>query len=190
MPVWPADAITVNAYLGRDAVEPFLASARNVDGGVFVLVRTSNKGAGQFQDLEAAGRPLFRHVAEAVAAWSAENIGQSGFGDVGAVVGATHPDELAVIRRWIPNVVFLIPGYGAQGGSAADVAAAFRADGTGAIVNSSRGIIASFAPHEPDWEEAIEQATRGAIDDLAAATPMARLRESRETASGGRGERR
>jgi orotidine-5'-phosphate decarboxylase len=175
-PVWPADAMTINPYLGRDAVEPFLKSAREVDGGVFVLVRTSNKAAGQFQDLEAAGRPLYRHVAEAVAAWSAENLGSCGYGDVGAVVGATHPGELALIRQWIPNVVFLVPGYGAQGGSAADVAAAFRADGSGAIVNSSRGIIASFAPHEPDWEEAIEQATRTAIDDLAAATPMVRLR--------------
>jgi orotidine-5'-phosphate decarboxylase len=175
MPVWPADAMTVNPYLGRDAVEPFLASARHVGGGVFILVRTSNKGAGQFQDLACAGRPLYRHVADAVAAWSAENTGLSGFGDVGAVVGATHPGELASIRACIPNVIFLVPGYGAQGGSADDVAPAFRADGTGAIVNSSRGIIASFAPHEPDWEEAIEQATRGAIDDLSAATAMGRL---------------
>jgi orotidine-5'-phosphate decarboxylase len=175
-PVWPADAMTINPYLGRDAVEPFLSSARKVDGGIFVLVRTSNKGAGQFQDLESAGKPLYRHVAEGVAVWSAENLGSSGYGDVGAVVGATHPGELALIRQWIPSVVFLVPGYGAQGGSAGDVAAAFRADGSGAIVNSSRGIIASFAPHEPDWEEAIDQATRTAIDDLAEATPMRRLR--------------
>ena len=175
-PVWPADAMTINPYLGRDAVEPFLASSRKVQAGVFVLVRTSNKGAGQFQDLQAGGKPVYRHVAEAVAAWSAENVGQCGCGDVGAVVGATHPAELAQIRQWIPNVVFLVPGYGAQGGSAADVAAAFHPDGGGAVVNSSRGITASFAPHEPDWEEAIEQATRDAIDDLTQATPMGRLR--------------
>jgi orotidine-5'-phosphate decarboxylase len=174
--VWPADAMTINPYLGRDAVEPFLGSARKVRGGVFVLVRTSNKGAGQFQDLECAGKPIYRHVAEAVGAWAAENPGQSGYGDVGAVVGATHPGELALIRQWVPNVVFLVPGYGAQGGSAADVAAAFRDDGTGAIVNSSRGITAAFAPAEPRWEQAVEQATRAAIDDLARSTPMGLLR--------------
>jgi orotidine-5'-phosphate decarboxylase len=173
---WPADSMTINPYLGRDAVEPFLASARKVDGGVFVLVRTSNKGAGQFQDLECAGKPLYRHVAEAVCAWAAENLGQAGYGDVGAVVGATHPGELALIRRWVPDVLFLVPGYGAQGGSAADIAAAFRADGTGAIVNSSRGIIAAFHPDEPRWEQAVEQATRAAIDDLGRGTPMGLLR--------------
>jgi orotidine-5'-phosphate decarboxylase len=174
--VWSADAMTINPYLGRDAVEPFLASARKVHAGVFVLVRTSNKGAGQFQDLECAGKPLFRHVAEAVADWSAENLGQCGYGDVGAVAGATHPAELGQIRQWAPRVLFLVPGYGAQGGSAADVAGAFRADGAGAIVNSSRGIIAAFAPSEPHWETAVERATRAAIADLTAATPMGALR--------------
>jgi orotidine-5'-phosphate decarboxylase len=174
--VWPADAMTINPYLGRDAVEPFLASARQVGAGVFVLVRTSNKGAGQFQDLPCAGKPVYRHVAEAVAAWATENAGRCGYGDVGAVVGATHPAELAQIRAWVPNVLFLVPGYGAQGGSAADVAAAFRADGAGAIVNSSRGIIAAFQPAEVRWEHAIEQATRAAIDDLVRATPMRALR--------------
>jgi orotidine-5'-phosphate decarboxylase len=171
-PVWPADAMTINPYLGRDAVEPFLTSARKVGAGVFVLVRTSNKGAGQFQDLVCTGKPLYRHVAEAVAAWSAENPGTSGFGDVGAVVGATHPAELAQLRELTPGVVFLVPGYGAQGGSAADVAAAFRSDGAGAIVNSSRGIIAAFKPAESRWEQAVERATRSAIADLAQYVPL------------------
>jgi orotidine-5'-phosphate decarboxylase len=174
-PVWGADALTVNPYLGRDAVEPFLTSARRCDGGVFVLVRTSNKGAKQFQDLACAGKPLYQHVAEAVGAWSAENLGVSGYGDVGAVVGATHPAELALVRQWIPHVVFLVPGYGAQGGSGADVAAAFRADGSGAIVNSSRGITACFEPEEANWEAAIERATRTTIQDLLQATPMRAL---------------
>jgi orotidine-5'-phosphate decarboxylase len=169
-PVWAADAMTVNPYLGRDAVEPFLASARRCDAGVFVLVRTSNKGAHQFQDLQCAGKPVYQHVAEAVGAWSAENVGACGFGDVGAVVGATHPTELASVRQWIPNVVFLVPGYGAQGGSAADTAAVFRADGAGAIINSSRGITACFKPDEPQWEAAIERATRATIQDLRQAT--------------------
>ena len=175
--VWAADALTVNPYLGRDAVEPFLTSARQCDGGVFVLVRTSNKGAKQFQDLNCDGRPLFQHVAEAVGAWSAENLGTSGLGDVGAVVGATHPAELAMVRHWLPHVLFLVPGYGAQGGSGADTAAGFRADGAGAIINSSRGITACFKPDEPKWEEAIERATRATIHDLLQVTPMRALRE-------------
>jgi orotidine-5'-phosphate decarboxylase len=174
-PVWAADALTINPYLGRDAVEPFLASARKCDGGVFVLVRTSNKGAKQFQDLQSDGKPVYQHVAEAVAAWSAENVGACEFGDVGAVVGATHPAELALVRQWIPNVLFLVPGYGAQGGSSADTAAAFRADGTGAVINSSRGITACFKPDEPKWEEAIDKATRATIADLRQATPMRSL---------------
>src|SRR5207253_5875277 len=134
-PVWMADALTVNAYLGRDAIEPFLASARRSGCGVFVLVRTSNPGAGQFQDLLCDGKPLYRHVGEAVAAWSRENLGACGLGDVGAVVGATYPAELAVLRSALPEVVFLVPGFGAQGGTARDTAAAFRSDGLGAIVN-------------------------------------------------------
>lgn len=174
-PVWAADALTVNPYLGRDAVEPFLASARRCNAGVFVLVRTSNKGAKQFQDLACDGKPVYQHVAEAVGAWSMENIGPCGFGDVGAVVGATHPAELARVRKWIPHVLFLVPGYGAQGGSSADTAAGFRADGAGAIVNSSRGITACFKPDEPKWEEAIERATRATIEDLRQATPMKSL---------------
>jgi orotidine-5'-phosphate decarboxylase len=141
-----------------------------------VLVRTSNKGAKQFQDLKCDGKPLYQHVAEAVGAWSAENLGASGLGDVGAVVGATHPAELALVREWIPHVPFLVPGYGAQGGSAADTAAAFRADGAGAIINSSRGITASFQPDEPRWEDAIHRATRTAIQDLLQGTPMRALR--------------
>lgn len=174
-PVWSADALTVNPYLGRDAIEPFLASARRCEAGVFVLVRTSNKGSGQFQDLQCEGKPLYQHVANAVGAWAAENVGGSGFGDVGAVVGATHPAELALVREWIPQVVFLVPGYGAQGGAAADTAAAFRADGAGAIVNSSRGITACFKPDESRWEAAIEHAARAAIEDLAQGTPTRAL---------------
>src|SRR5439155_4075512 len=96
--VWDADAVTVNAYLGRDAVEPFLQSARKAGRGVFVLVRTSNPGAGQFQDLVSDGQPLYVHVGRAVQSWAAENRGACGLGDVGAVAGATHPAELARLR--------------------------------------------------------------------------------------------
>lgn len=173
--VWPADAMTINPYLGRDAVEPFLASARRVQGGVFVLVRTSNPGAGQFQDLDCAGKPLYESVAAAVGTWANENLASCDLGDIGAVVGATHPAELARVRRLLPHVLFLIPGYGTQGGNAADTAAGFRADGTGAIVNSSRGITASFHPEDTNWEAAIETATRATIAALRTQTPMTNL---------------
>jgi orotidine-5'-phosphate decarboxylase len=166
-PVWEADALTVNPYLGRDAVEPFLQSARRGKAGVFVLVRTSNPGAGQFQDLQCRGRPLYQHVGLAVLAWARENLGACGLGDVGAVVGATYPAELAELRRLLPEVLFLVPGFGAQGGSAADTAAAFRPDGLGAIVNSSRGILFPFAPDDAAWEDRIESAARSAISALA-----------------------
>jgi orotidine-5'-phosphate decarboxylase len=171
--VWGADALTVNPYLGRDAVEPFLERARRQGAGVFVLVRTSNKGAGLFQDLlvrRAAGeeeRPLYQHVGEAVAGWARENLGACGFGDVGAVVGATYPAELAFLRQSLPEVVFLVPGFGAQGGTADDVKPAFRADGLGAVVNSSRGILFPFRPEEPAWEAKVEEAARAAVKALA-----------------------
>jgi orotidine-5'-phosphate decarboxylase len=170
-PVWDADALTVNPYLGRDAVEPFLQSARRSGRGVFILVRTSNPGAGQFQDLRCDGRPLFLHVAEAVGAWARENLGQDGFGDVGAVVGATHSAELAAVREALPDAYLLVPGFGAQGATAADTAPAFRKDGLGAIVNSSRGITFAFASGERDWEKKVEQATRATIAALAEVTP-------------------
>jgi len=173
--VWDADALTINPYLGRDAVEPFLAAARETRAGLYVLVRTSNKGAGLFQDLVADGKPIYRHVADAVRNWTRENLGETGYGDVGAVVGATHPAELAELRAAVPEVPFLVPGYGAQGGKAADLAAAFRADGLGAVVNSSRGIIAAFKPDDIDWKKKIVQATDAAIAELKAVTPMGRL---------------
>jgi orotidine-5'-phosphate decarboxylase len=165
--VWNADSLTINGYLGRDAVEPFLVSARKAAGGVFVLVRTSNPGAGQFQDLLCDGRPLYQHVGAAVNAWAAENLGTCGLGDVGAVVGATHPRELVLLRQEMPHAIFLVPGYGAQGGTAAAVLPAFRPDGLGAVVNSSRGILFPFKPDDPTWEVKIEQATRATIQALA-----------------------
>lgn len=171
-PVWEADALTVNPYLGRDAIEPFLQSARGSQAGVFVLVRTSNPGAGQFQDLECHGRPLYQHVGLAVQDWARENLGACGLGDVGAVVGATYPAEMVVLRQLLPEVIFLVPGFGAQGATAADTAPAFRPDGSGAIVNSSRGILFPFAPAERDWEARVESAARSTIAALA---PISRL---------------
>lgn len=165
-PVWNADSLTINPYLGQDAVEPFLAAAKGAKRGTFVLVRTSNPGAGLFQDLICDGRPLYRHVAEAVAKWNAPTLGACGLGDVGAVVGATHPRELKELRAAMPDVWLLVPGYGAQGGTAADVKAAYRADGLGSIVNSSRGVTFPFHPDDPAWESKIADAAKIAADEL------------------------
>jgi orotidine-5'-phosphate decarboxylase len=166
IPVWNADSLTVNPYLGHDAVEPFLTAAKKAHRGTFVLVRTSNPGSGLFQDLQCEGKPLYRHVAAAVAEWNAPTIGNCGLGDVGAVVGATHPRELAELRAELPNVWFLVPGYGTQGGTAADVKAAYRVDGLGAVVNSSRGVTFPFKPDDPDWEAKIVAAAAKAAAEL------------------------
>ena len=114
LPVWDADSMTVSPYLGRDSIEPFLEAARRAQRGLFVLVRTSNRGSSQFQSLPCEERPLFLHVAAAVRAWSRENLGKLGYGDVGGVVGATHKAELAVLRTQMPENIFLVPGFGAR----------------------------------------------------------------------------
>lgn len=172
VPVWEADALTVNPYLGRDAIEPFLESARRVQAGVFVLVRTSNPGAGLFQDLLVQpargeeGRPLYQHVGETVQRWAREHQGKCGFGDVGAVVGATYPREMAQLRQLMPNTIFLVPGFGAQGGGVDEVRPAFAEEGLGAVVNSARGVLFPFSPEARDWEARIEQAARVAVQTI------------------------
>ncbi len=148
---WEADAITVNPYLGTDGIQPFVDVAAREGGGLFVLVRTSNPSAGEFQDLDCGGRPLYRHVAESTARWAADHRGASGYSLVGAVVGATSPTQLAELREALPGVPFLVPGYGSQGGTARDVAAAFDEDGLGALINNSRGII--FAHARPAYRD-------------------------------------
>jgi orotidine-5'-phosphate decarboxylase len=170
LPVWEADALTVNPYLGRDAVEPFLECARKVNAGVFVLVRTSNPGAGLFQDLVVQGEPpmpLYQRVGAAVAGWTRENLGRCGLGDVGAVVGATYPAEMAALRNALPEVPFLVPAYGTQGGTADTVAPAFRADGLGALVSSSRSALFPFKPADADWEAKVESTARKSVAELA-----------------------
>lgn len=164
-----ADAITINPYLGGDSIEPFLARGRRRGKGVFILVRTSNPGAGQFQDLVCAGEPLHVHVAEAVERWARGQLGRHGLGDVGAVVGATAAAELIRLRSVMPSAWILVPGYGAQGGSPSDIAGAFRSDGLGAIINSSRAVLFPFEPSATAWEEEVERAIRKTIADLRSA---------------------
>ncbi len=167
------DAVTVAPYMGEDSVGPFIKLAGESGKGVFVLVRTSNPGAAAIQDaLLADGTPVYQHVGRLVAQWGAALIGQRGYSAVGAVVGATNPGQLEVLRGMMPQTLFLVPGYGAQGGSAADVAKAFKPDGTGAIINSSRGII--YAHKAPayaglSWEKAVEAAVLAAKAEIAAA---------------------
>jgi orotidine-5'-phosphate decarboxylase len=179
---WRADALTVNPYMGDDSLLPFIETARANGGGVFVLVKTSNPGGAQFQDLMAAHKPIYRHVALHVAKLAATDAGESGFGTTGAVVGATYPEQLAELRELMEQSWLLIPGYGSQGGTARDVAAGFRPDGLGAIVNNSRGIIFAHArPEYKDrfgdalWQEAVEAATRDMIEQLRTETPAAAL---------------
>lgn len=137
------DAVTINPYLGSDAIAPFVTRARE-GRGVFVLVKTSNPSSGEFQDLAAPERPLWEMVAERVRGWGDEFIGKSGLSSVGAVVGATYPEQARRARALMPNALILVPGYGAQGASASDAVAAARADGLGAIVNASRTLMYAY----------------------------------------------
>jgi orotidine-5'-phosphate decarboxylase len=147
-----ADALTVNPYLGGDALEPFLAACRRDGAGLFVLVRTSNPGAGDVQDvLLADGRRLWHRVAELVDAWGGDVVGEGGLSAVGAVVGATYPDDVATARELLPRSVFLLPGIGAQGATPADVTAAFASGPASALVSASRSVI--YAPGR-DWRAA------------------------------------
>jgi orotidine-5'-phosphate decarboxylase len=180
---WPADALTINPYLGTDSLQPFVDLAQRRGAGLYVLVRTSNPGAAEFQDRISDEQPLFEVVAQTVQRLSENTrLPNSTFGCVGAVVGATWPTQLQHLRRQMPSVPLLIPGYGAQGGTSADTAGAFNADGHGAVINSSRGI--NFAwqrkPYseefgEDRWQEAVAAATRDMIADLAEHTPASAL---------------
>ena len=179
---WGADAITVNPYLGDDSLKPFVDVAVEREAGVFVLVKTSNPGGKMFQDLVSEGRAVYEHVGAYVEQLAEQTLGSSGYGAVGAVVGATYPEQLARLRAAMPHTWFLVPGFGSQGGTARDVAAAFDEHGTGAIINNSRGIIFAHrrAPYSQRfgsfrWQEAVEAATRDMMGQLRADTPAGKL---------------
>jgi len=147
-----ADAVTVNPYFGTDGLEPFFRRVRDAGKGVFVLVKTSNPSSSELQDLRLeTGATVYEAVADSVNAWGKAVIGESGYSSVGAVVGGTHPDQGAALRTRMPTVPFLVPGYGAQGAQACDLAALFDSSGTGAVVNSARAILYAYKKTDADW---------------------------------------
>ena len=159
------DAVTINPYLGSDALAPFVARVR-AGRGLFVLVKTSNPSSGEFQDLEAPQRPLWEAVAERVHGWGSDFVGADGLSPVGAVVGATYPEHARRARELMPDSLILVPGYGAQGGSPEDSILAARADGLGAIVNASRSLMYAYLK------------TSSVMPGVAAAAAAAEMREA------------
>jgi orotidine-5'-phosphate decarboxylase len=150
-----ADALTVNPYLGRDSVDPFLAACRRHGSGIFCVVRTSNAGGAEVQELALSdGRPLWQHVASLVNEWAQEVVGRRGLSSVGAVIGATHPRAVAEARKLLPQSVLLLPGLGAQGATPADVARAFTSGPASALVAAARSVIYAFRHGEEDWRSA------------------------------------
>ncbi len=165
------DFLTVNPYFGTDGVKPFVDACREEDKGLFILVKTSNPSSGEFQDKLIDGRPLYELVAEKVVQWGSDCMDGS-YSNVGAVVGATYPEMSRILREQMPHTYFLVPGYGAQGGTAEDLRYCFNADGLGAVVNSSRGIIAAYkkeayAKFGPEhFGEASRQAVVDMVEDI------------------------
>ena len=163
------DFATVNPYLGSDGVKPFMDVCKEEKKGIFVLVKTSNPSSGEFQDRVIDGRPLYELVGEKVAQWGDELMGD-GYSYIGAVVGATYPEMGKVLRKIMPKTFILVPGYGAQGGKGADLVHFFNEDGLGAIVNSSRGIIAAYKQekYKEFGAENYADASRAAVKDMIA----------------------
>ena len=164
-----ADALTVNGYLGTDGIQPLLDVCEKYDKGIFVLVKTSNPSSGEFQDRLIDGKPLYEHVAAKVVEWGEASM-DGAYSNVGAVVGATYPEMSAVLRKLMPKTYFLVPGYGAQGGTAKDLKNCFNEDGLGAVVNSSRGIIAAYRQEKyaKFGAEHFAEASRQAVIDMVA----------------------
>lgn len=161
------DFVTLNPYMGSDAVNPFLEVCKEEKKGLFILVKTSNPSSGDFQDQLVGDRPLYELVGKKVAEWGEQHMGNS-YSYVGAVVGATYPQMGKILRELMPKAYILVPGYGAQGGKAEDLVHYFNKDGLGAIVNSSRGIIAAYKlkGYERFGEEAYADASRQAVIDM------------------------
>ena len=159
-PAFYSDYVTVNPYLGEDCLNEFISDIKTFDKGMFVLVKTSNPSSAQLQDLICTdGKTIYEKTAELVNEISAKVVDASTYSPIGAVVGATYPSEMKMLREKMPNIYFLVPGYGAQGGGAKDVVDAFNKDGLGAIVNSSRGILYAYEKSTLSFEQAAREAT-------------------------------
>ncbi len=164
------DFATVNPYLGTDGIKPFTDVCKEEGKGIFILVKTSNPSSGEFQDKLMESKPLYQHVGEMVDKWGSELIGKCGYSSVGAVVGATYPEVGKIMREVMPRTYILVPGYGAQGGKGKDLVHFFNDDGLGAIINSSRGIIAAYKneAYAKFGEEGYADAARQAVLDMKA----------------------
>ena len=161
-----SDFLTVNGYLGSDGIKPFLSWMEKRDKGIFVLVKTSNKSSGELQDMKLEnGKTVYEYMGSLVEGWGSGCIGKYGYSDVGAVVGATHPVQAAILRKEMPHTFFLIPGYGAQGGTADDLKVCFDQNGRGGIVNSSRGILCAYRQDKYKGM-AFDEAARKACEDM------------------------
>ena len=161
------DFLTINPYMGSDSVVPFVEECRKYDKGLFILVKTSNPSSGEFQDQKVGKKAVYELVGKKVDEWGAELV-KNGYSDVGAVVGATYPEMGEVLREIMPKAYILVPGYGAQGGTAAELKPFFNKDGLGAIVNSSRGIIAAYKQEKyaEYGAEGFAEAARAAVIDM------------------------
>ena len=160
-----SDFLTVNAYLGSDGIVPFLKWMKERDKGIFVLVKTSNPSSGELQDMRLSdGKTVYEYMGQLVEEWGKNCRGKYGYSDVGAVVGATHPAQAEILRKQMPHTFFLIPGYGAQGGTARDLKVCFDADGMGGIVNSSRGILCAYRQEKYNGKSYSEAARLASID--------------------------
>lgn len=164
-----ADFITVNGYLGTDGIAPFAQDCKKYNKGMFILIKTSNPSSGEFQDLVFEGKALYEHMADKVQQWGSETIGKYGYSQIGGVVGATYAKQAQALREKYKNMFFLVPGYGAQGAGAQDIAVNFDKNGMGAIVNNSRGILLAYKKEKyagMDYKSAARAATLDMREDL------------------------
>ena len=167
---FPSDYVTVNGYLGTDGIVPFVEDCKERDKGIFVLVKTSNPSSGELQNLLLEnGTPVYEYMGGLVEKWGESTVGKYGYSAVGAVVGATHPQEAARLRKKLPHTFFLIPGYGAQGGSAEMLRCCFGKDGLGGVVNNSRGILCAYKKTGGTYYEAARAAAVAMQKDLSEA---------------------
>ena len=171
-----ADALTVNGYLGTDGIDPLLKICKERDRGIFVLVKTSNKSSGELQDRKIDDTPIYAAMGDMCEKWGEDQRGMYGYSSVGGVVGATYPEQLTELRKRLPHTMFLVPGYGAQGGGAKGIAGAFDDKGLGAIVNSSRAVMCAYTKEDncapEDYAEAARREVIRMRDDITAYTAL------------------